>query len=97
VDPSLGELAAADGLRPFVDALKIEEEGAIEQDGKYYFRDETNPDLYYYYDPVTKETKQTTLIDETELESDEEQEVDLENILNGREEELYSGLLVYYY
>jgi hypothetical protein len=31
VDPSLGELAAADGLRPFVDALKIEEEGAIER------------------------------------------------------------------
>lgn len=40
---------------------KIKEEGAIEQDGKYYFRDDTNPDLYYYYDPVTKETKQTTV------------------------------------
>lgn len=43
---------------------KIKEEGVIEQDGKYYFRDDTNPDLYYYYDPLTEETKPVTVNEE---------------------------------
>lgn len=36
---------------------KIKEPGAILQDGKYYFSDPEQPDLYYYYDPIDNTPK----------------------------------------